>query len=82
MHLLFFLVVKDHPRSRGNYCLLWKCIDGGSGSPPLTRELPIMYSEFLPIGRITPAHAGTTLKDPLFTTATYSDTDQNHLVCL
>ncbi len=50
----------DHPRSRGNHPSLPGLHCQLAGSPPLARE-PLQKKQLsLPIGRITPARAGTT----------------------
>ena len=75
-------MVRDHPRLRGNYHLNAPIPANNSGSPPLTRELLIISLIRALLSGITPAYAGTTLKDPLFFTIIYSDIYKNHLVCL
>ena len=50
----------DHPRLRGNYCVLRLPCTGNSGSPPLARELQGVSTEERYEPRITPACAGTT----------------------
>ena len=51
---------QDHPRLRGNHCILRWPSTGFLGSPPLTREpLSTLPSTFSTL-RITPAYAGTT----------------------
>ena len=51
---------EDHPRLRGNHCILRWPSTGFLGSPPLTREpLSTLPSTFSTL-RITPAYAGTT----------------------
>ena len=51
---------RDHPRLRGNYIfiLLVQCFV--SGSPPLTRELPVPIATVPIATGITPAYAGIT----------------------
>ena len=57
-----FSTAADHPRSRGDHELLYGTVTEVLGSPPLTRGPP--SSVYLPVGspRITPAHAGTTVR--------------------
>ena len=54
--------LQDHPRSRGDYYSVLWAISACLGSPPLTRGLLFSDTSFLPPMRITPAHAGTTLR--------------------
>ena len=54
------MLLKDHPRSRGNYYYSNFTPRIKLGSPPLTRELPNSNINSNDITRITPAHAGTT----------------------
>ena len=56
---------RDHPRSRGNHIYSARSDWKSPGSPPLTREPLSARSRQSARGRITPAHAGTTAKDPL-----------------
>ena len=51
---------QDHPRSRGDYTFFAVSSSSFSGSPPLTRGLPLGKPIAVDILRITPAHAGTT----------------------
>ena len=53
---------EDHPRSRGNYVLRIVTLIRAIGSPPLTRELHNGIVGKTYTVRITPAHAGTTVK--------------------
>ena len=55
---------RDHPRSRGYYKINLKKFASILGSPPLTRVLLIVGGEEARGWRITPAHAGITLKNP------------------
>ena len=58
------LLIRDHPRLRGNYSSACLTIASISGSPPLTRELlNQVCSNFRRYG-ITPAYAGTTKPEP------------------
>ena len=59
------VVEKDHPRLRGNYDFRFKVITGKEGSPPLTRELPLIFNTSGDLNRITPAYAGTTIQDEI-----------------
>ena len=56
--------LRDHPRSRGDNITTESDPSENPGSPPLTRGQHdyIFDGEYLL--RITPAHAGTTVKDP------------------
>ena len=54
------LVEQDHPRLRGNYCSICCEVVTPIGSPPLTRELLYLNTEFSDKVGITPAYAGTT----------------------
>ena len=51
---------QDHPRLRGNYELANGKEGDGTGSPPLTRELPTSNGYVVNHFGITPAYAGTT----------------------
>ena len=51
---------RDHPRLRGNYYAFSFMLRCSPGSPPLTRELPVLFDVSLCRFGITPAHAGTT----------------------
>ena len=53
---------KDHPRSCGNHELRLQALRNSSGSPPLLREPQYKKRSGLKSSRITPAHAGTTLR--------------------
>ena len=53
---------KDHPRSCGNNYDSCNAAASFVGSPPLMREQPPVECHRTPLGGITPAHAGTTLK--------------------
>ena len=50
----------DHPRSRGVYLLFERKCDGGFGSSPLARGLPILTLTVLFCSGIIPARAGFT----------------------
>ena len=51
----------DHPRSRGDYQSKHLQNETIAGSPPLTRGLLTKMMDYKRDGRITPAHAGTTI---------------------
>ena len=55
-----FLQAQVHPRSRGEYFGLIDFILIGSGSPPLTRGIPVQKKGEIMRDRFTPAHAGNT----------------------
>ena len=50
----------DHPRLRGNNGIAMNARHRMAGSPPLAREQPVLHTQPLTRGRITPACAGTT----------------------
>ena len=56
----FYAIIWDHPRLRGNYELANGKEGDGTGSPPLTRELPTSNGYVVNHFGITPAYAGTT----------------------
>ena len=60
MRQLQAAMLRDHPRLRGNYSECTCCPKASTGSPPLTRELPVCSSIRSDFSRITPAYAGTT----------------------
>ena len=37
------MLIRDHPRLRGNYPEIPGAYEAAQGSPPLARELPIIY---------------------------------------
>ena len=53
--------IRDHPRSRGEYCKAFRKIADNDGSPPLTRGIQYQNAHLFHINGITPAHAGNTL---------------------
>ena len=57
-------IPRDHPRSRGDNPFAVTSPFRVMGSPPLTRGQPVELVGRLRIGRITPAHAGTTKGAP------------------
>ena len=52
---------EDHPRTRGDHWILQKIRIFRAGSPPHTRGPLDAVDDRLEDGRITPAHAGTTV---------------------
>ena len=54
-----------HPRSRGEYFLIFRLVLSLRGSPPLTRGIPSLLSASGSLYRFTPAHAGNTLNNEL-----------------
>ncbi len=54
------LVVRDHPRTRGEYLLWHYYLRPSQGSPPHTRGIPQPVPQPQPQPGITPAHAGNT----------------------
>ena len=55
-----------HPRSRGEYIMTLKPHTLILGSPPLTRGIRQKRMNHNSTCRFTPAHAGNTLKEPLY----------------
>ena len=55
---------QDHPRVCGKNKIITSKSRGRSGSPPRMREKPFQIAYLESSGRITPAYAGKTLKDP------------------
>ena len=51
---------QDHPRSRGEHRCCTVAIVGDAGSSPLTRGAPVSMRGRHGMGRIIPAHAGST----------------------
>ena len=51
---------KDHPRSRGEHVWSFRVVGFPPGSSPLTRGALLFSSLLFCIGRIIPAHAGST----------------------
>src|SRR5690606_17605483 len=51
----------DHPRTRGEHAVAGRVDWGSGGSPPHTRGAPATTTPASGGGRITPAHAGSTL---------------------
>ncbi len=51
---------RDHPRSRGNYEVVWQGRRAPLGSPPLARELLFLHFLEIDLCGITPARTGTT----------------------
>ena len=49
-----------HPRSRGEYPPLLYVVLVSTGSPPLTRGIPLVHVDTVRRHRFTPAHAGNT----------------------
>ena len=60
-----FLTFGDHPRECGKNHDLVERSDIKLGSPPRVREKRSDEVEIIDTGRITPASAGKTLKDPI-----------------
>ena len=54
------IIARDHPRSRGKDRIQEKHYNHTPGSPPLTRERPLLLKILVLASRITPAHAGKT----------------------
>ena len=63
-HIVISPLLKDHPRVCGKNKGDIVSDDAGAGSPPRMREKPFQIAYLESSGRITPAYAGKTLKDP------------------
>ena len=60
LFLFWYLVLRDHPRTRGEYSLIKVLSDMSMGSPPHTRGIRRRKKERTRRSGITPAHAGNT----------------------
>ena len=58
----FFLINGDHPCSCGEHIFFFFCFFSSLGSPLLMRGAQNSFRSFIISSRITPAHAGSTLK--------------------